>query len=59
MEYRVVRAFTDKNDENRSYQVNDIYEGSKAPRRISELMNPEKNRYQKIYLEKIVNEENE
>lgn len=54
MEYKVIRRFKDKNDKSqRVYEIGDQYEGSKAAKRLSELMNPEKNSYNQIYLEKI------
>lgn len=53
MEYKVIRKFKDRLDNNRIYEVNEKYEGSKAPKRISKLINPEKNDYGKIYLEKV------
>lgn len=52
MEYLVIRRFADKGGKKRIYEVGEKYEGSKAAKRISELTNPEKNKYGQVYLEK-------
>ena len=52
LDYLVIRQFADKNAEGRIYEVGELYEGSKAAKRISELTNPEKNKYGRVYLQK-------
>lgn len=52
MEYRVIERFKDLQDNNRIYEVGDIYQGSKSKKRIAELSGDE-NKIGKVLIEKI------
>lgn len=52
MEYRVIERFKDLQDNDRIYEVGDIYQGSKSKKRIAELSGDE-NKIGKALIEKI------
>lgn len=52
MEYRVIERFKDLQDNDRIYEVGDIYQGSKSKKRIAELSGDE-NKIGKPLIEKV------
>lgn len=52
MEYRVIERFKDLQDNDRVYEVGEIYQGSKSKKRIAELSGDE-NKIGKALIEKI------
>lgn len=52
MEYRVIERFKDLQDNDRIYEVGEIYQGSKSKKRIAELSGDE-NKIGKALIEKI------
>lgn len=52
MEYRVIERFKDLQDNDRIYEVGDIYQGSKSKKRIAELSGDE-NKIGKALIEKV------
>lgn len=52
MEYRVIERFKDLQDNDRIYEVGEIYQGSKSKKRIAELSGDE-NKIGKPLIEKI------
>lgn len=52
MEYRVIERFKDLQDNDRVYEVGDVYQGSKSKKRIAELSGDE-NKIGKPLIEKV------
>lgn len=52
MEYRVIERFKDLQDNDRIYEVGEIYQGSKSKKRIAELSGDE-NKIGKALIEKV------
>lgn len=52
MEYRVIERFKDLQDNDRIYEVGEIYQGSKSKKRIAELSGDE-NKIGKPLIEKV------
>lgn len=52
MEYRVIERFKDLQDNDRVYEVGDVYQGPKSKKRIAELSG-EENKIGKPLIEKV------